>query len=201
MNLTEQLRAYQPCCEQEAADRELMLRYLKQFPDDILTRDNPMAHFTASGWVVTPKRDKVLMVYHNIYNSWSWTGGHADGESDLLAVALREVQEETGLQNIRPVSPDIWSLEILGVDAHTRRGKFVSTHLHLNVTYLIEAEDSDALCVKPDENSGVRWFGAADAVDCSNEPEMRVIYRKLMEKLAKSGPPVKRVACSDPIRV
>lgn len=185
MNLTEQLKAYQPGCEQEAAERDLMLRYLTQFPDDILTRDNPMAHFTASAWVVTPQRDKVLMVYHNIYNSWSWTGGHADGESDLLAVALREVREETGLQNIRPVSPDIWSLEILGVDAHTRRGKFVPTHLHLNVTYLIEAEDSDSLSVKPDENSGVRWFDASDAVECSTEPEMRVIYQKLMEKLKK----------------
>ena len=185
MTLLEQLSAYIPDCEQEAADRELMLRYLRQFPDDILTRDNPMAHFTASAWVVTPDRSKVLMVYHNIYNSWSWTGGHADGESDLLAVALREVQEETGLQNIRPVAEDIWSLEILGVDAHTRRGKFVSAHLHLNVTYLIEAEETDELTINPDENSGVRWFSADEVVERSNEPEMQVIYRKLMKKLSK----------------
>lgn len=185
MTLFEQLHAYRPDCEQEASDRELMLRYLRQFPDDILTRDNPMAHFTASAWVVTPDRSKVLMVYHNIYNSWSWTGGHADGESDLLAVALREVQEETGLQNIRPVAEDIWSLEILGVDAHTRRGKFVSAHLHLNVTYLIEAEETDELTINPDENSGVRWFSADEVVERSNEPEMQVVYRKLMEKLSK----------------
>ena len=185
MPLFEQLSAYTPCCEQEAADRELMLRYLKQFPHDILTRDNPMAHITASAWVVTPKRDQVLMVYHNIYNSWSWTGGHADGESDLLGVALREVSEETGLTNIRPVTEDIWSLEILSVAAHTRRGKFVSAHLHLNVTYLIEAEETDTLSVNPDENSAVRWFHADEVVERSNEPEMRVIYRKLMEKLRK----------------
>lgn len=183
MNLTEQLKAYPPCCEQEAQDRELMLRYLSQFPHDILTRDNPMAHFTASAWVVTPKRDKVLMIYHNIYDSWAWTGGHADGESDLLQVAMREVTEETGLQNIRPVTKGIWSLEILSVDAHTRRGKFVSAHLHLNVTYLIEAEDTDALCVNPDENSGVCWFSAEEVVARSNEPEMRVVYQKLMDKL------------------
>ncbi len=183
MTVFEQLRAYVPCCEQEAADRELMLRYLAQFPDDILTRNNPMAHITASAWVVTPKRDKVLMVYHNIYHSWSWTGGHADGESDLLGVALREVSEETGLTNIRPVTEDIWSLEILSVAAHTRRGKFVSAHLHLNVTYLIEAEETDELFVKPDENSAVRWFRADEVVERSVEPEMRVVYRKLMEKL------------------
>lgn len=185
MTLFEQLSAYTPCCEQESADRDLMLRYLKQFPDDILTRDNPMAHITASAWVITPKRDKVLMVYHNIYHSWSWTGGHADGESDLLGVALREVREETGLQSIRPVTDEIWSLEILGVAAHTRRGKFVSAHLHLNVTYLIEAEETDALSVNPDENSGVCWFSADEVVERSSEPEMQVVYRKLMEKLRK----------------
>ena len=182
MNLTEQLRAYQPCCEQERADRELMLHYLEHFPH-VLTRENPTAHFTASAWVVTPKRDQVLMVYHNIYDSWSWTGGHADGEEDLLQVALREVSEETGLKNIRPVTEEIWSVEILGVPAHVRRGKFVSAHLHPNVTYLIEADETEALAVKQDENSAVRWFPAGEVVSSSSEPEMRVVYQKLMDKL------------------
>ena len=185
MTLTQELKAFHPCCEQEARDKELMLRYLALFPDDILTRENSMAHVTASAWVVTPKRDKVLMVYHNIYDSWSWTGGHADGERDLLQVALREVSEETGLTKLRPVTEEIWSLEILSVAPHVRRGEFVSAHLHLNVTYLIEAEENEALCVNPDENSGVGWFDADELIARSSEPEMRVIYRKLMEKLSK----------------
>lgn len=62
------------------------------------------------------------MIYHNIYNSWSWTGGHADGETDLLAVALREVTEETGLQTLRPVSRELFSVEILTVDGHENEG-------------------------------------------------------------------------------
>ena len=185
MTLIQELNAFQPCCEQEARDKELMLRYLALFPDDILTRENPMAHITASAWVVTPKRDKVLMVYHKIYDSWSWTGGHADGERDLLQVALREVSEETGLTKLRPVTEEIWSLEILSVAPHVRRGEFVSAHLHLNVTYLIEAEENEALCVNPDENSGVGWFDADEVIARSSEPEMQVIYRKLMEKLSK----------------
>ena len=93
-DLQASLAAYRPYNEQEQRDLPLLLAALKQ--PDSFTRQNETAHFTASAWVVNPARDKVLMIYHNIYNSWSWTGGHADGETDLLAVALREVSEETG---------------------------------------------------------------------------------------------------------
>ncbi len=90
--------------------------------------------------VVNKDRSKVLMVYHNIYNSWSWMGGHADGETDLLSVAIREVKEEAGISNVRPVSEEIFSLESLTVDGHVKKGNYVSSHLHLNITYLLEAD-------------------------------------------------------------
>ena len=185
--LYERIAAFRPCDRQEEADRALMLRYLREFPSDILTRENPMAHFTASVWVTTPGRDRVLLVWHNLYRSWSWIGGHADGESDLFSVAVRELGEETGLTDFRPVSREIYSLEILSVAAHVRRGTFVSAHLHLNLTYLIEAETGAPLRSKADENSGVAWFPAAEAVERSVEPEMRTVYRKLMKKLACGG--------------
>ena len=183
MSLYESISAYQPCCDQETRDREQMLLLLRQRPETIFRREDPAAHFTASAWVVTPKKDKVLMIYHNIYDSWSWTGGHADGETDLLAVALREVQEETGLSRIRAVSGEIFSLEILQVTEHQTRGRTVPAHLHLNVTYLIEADEQEPLRIKVDENSAVQWFGVDEAVARSTEPEMQVIYRKLNQKL------------------
>lgn len=180
--LREMIERYAPCCEQEAQDKRMMLHYMDIF-DDTLLRTNETAHFTASAWVVNLERNRLLMVYHNIYDSWSWTGGHADGDENLLSVALREVREETGLEDLRPVSEDVFSLEILTVDAHFKRGRYVVPHLHLNLTYLIEANDAQTLRIKPDENSGVKWFDAHDAVKASTEPEMRVIYRKLNEKL------------------
>ena len=73
-------------------------------------------------------------------------------------MALREAREESGVAHVRPVSEEIYSLEILPVTQHVKRGKFVSAHLHLNLTYLLEADAHDALRCKPDENSGVRWF-------------------------------------------
>ena len=181
-NLRRQIEAYIPTSEQEAGDRKALLLAIDRL-DAPLTRENPFAHFTASSWIVNPARDRALMAWHNIYKTWAWTGGHADGESDLLAVALREAREETGLARIEPVTPDIYSLEILPVNAHVKRGKFVSAHLHLNVTYLLTANDSQPLRAKPDENSAVAWLPLDEAAENREEPFMAVIYRKLNEKL------------------
>ena len=181
--LLEQLEGYMPWNEQEERDRTVLLSMLKS-GRDLWTRENETAHLTASAWVTNPTRTKVLMCYHNIYQSWSWLGGHADGDRDLLSVALREVGEESGLKSVHPVRKDLFSLEILTVDGHEKRGRYVSSHLHLNVTYLLEADDKEPLVVKPDENSAVGWFGFAEAVEASSEPWFRErIYAKLNAKL------------------
>ena len=181
--LIHQLECYKPWNEQEERDRLLILQCLRE-QKDIFTRSNRLAHMTASAWVVNPDRSKVLMAYHNIYHSWSWLGGHADGETDLLSVAIREVQEESGICHVHPVSEEIFSLESLTVDGHVKRGEYVSSHLHLNVTYLLEASDEESLSIKKDENSGVAWFSPEKAVEASTEPWFQEhIYRKLNAKL------------------
>ena len=182
MKIREQIAKYVPCNEQEQRDQELILKFIDNSPDAFF-RDNRLAHMTASAWVVNRERTKALMVYHKIYDSWSWTGGHADGETDLLAVAIREVEEETGVTAV-PVSEDIYSLEVLTVDGHEKRGEYVSSHLHLNITYLLEADESEKLRICEDENRGVQWFDLADALRASTEPWfVERIYRKLNEKL------------------
>ena len=181
MGLRDDILAFRPYNEQEETEKRLMLQYMDTFPD-LLTRENEMAHFTASCWIVNPARTHALMAFHNLYQSWAWLGGHADGEADLLAVALKEANEESGV-TARPVLRDIFSVEILGVPGHVKRGKYVSSHLHLNVTYLLEADEEQTLHEKPDENSGVRWFVLRDVVPSTREPEMRVVYQKLMDKL------------------
>ncbi len=183
MKIIDDIARYEPFNEQEARDKILILRYLAEHPG-CFSREDPVAHMTASAWVVNPARDRVLMVYHKIYDSWSWTGGHADGETDLLSVALREVTEETGVQSVRPVSPEIYSLEILTVDGHEKRGAYVSSHLHLNLTWLMEADDREPLRICEDENKGVAWFTLAGALAASTEPWfVRRIYQKLNDKL------------------
>lgn len=183
--MIQKIREYKPFNEQEERDREVLLRLLSGV-EDVYSRENLTTHMTASAWVVNENRDKVLMAYHNIYHSWSWLGGHADGERDLLAVALREVGEESGVIHVRPLSEEIFSLEILTVDGHEKRGKYVPSHLHLNLTYLLEAREGDALSMKADENSGVAWFGLEEAVKASTEPWFKErVYGKLNEKLRR----------------
>ena len=172
VTLLEELEAYRPWNDQEERDRAELLRRLRS-GEALYTRDNAAGHLTASAWVVSPDLTQVLMAYHNLYDSWSWLGGHADGDRDLLAVSMREVREESGLTAVRPVSP------------HEKRGAYVSSHLHLNVTYLLEADPAAPVRRKPDENSAVAWFGLEEAVAASSEPWFRErIYRKLNAKLA-----------------
>lgn len=170
---------YLPTCEQEETDQAAMLRFLAD-NDDCLERKNLIAHFTASAWIINPAGDKVLMVYHNIYDSWSWTGGHADGEADLAAVALREAMEETGVASIDFVKHEPISLEIITVDGHEKRGVYVPSHLHMNLTYLLQADENQNLRIKADENSGVRWISGKQLSDYVSEPWMLMrIYKKL----------------------
>ena len=180
--LVESIKKYKPFNEQEEMDKALILNWIENNENAFL-RENTVAHITASAWVVNRERSKVLMAYHNIYNSWSWLGGHADGETDLLAVAVREVKEEAGISNVRPVSDEIFSLESLTVDGHVKKGKYVSSHLHLNVTYLLEADSEESVSIKADENSGVAWFSPEEALKKSTEPWfVEHVYSKLVEK-------------------
>ncbi|MBQ8292417.1 MAG: NUDIX hydrolase [Bacilli bacterium] len=173
---------YIPFNEQEVSDKKVILNWLKK-DIDVLTRNNTDAHLTGSAWVVSQDFKKILMVYHNIFDSWAWIGGHADGDSDLLRVAIKEVKEESGVEHIEVLSPDIFSLEVLCVDGHIKRGEYVSSHVHLNVTYLLSASTSDCLRIKPDENSGVEWVNIEDVNDRVTEIWIKEkIYSKLFKK-------------------
>ncbi len=183
-NLYRQLKNYIPYNAKEAVDKEAMLAFMERNPDALL-RTNLNGHFATSAWVVNKDRTKVLMIYHNIYNSWSWAGGHADGESNLMAVARREIEEETGLAELKPLCDGIFAINVLCVEPHIKKGQHIAAHLHLDVEYLFEADDTLPLRVKPDENSAVGWVNITDIDTAVTEEKMKPIYALLVEKAKK----------------
>ena len=182
MKWIEQIEKYNPVDEQEKKNKEIILDFINK-NDDVLVRDNEIAHITSSGFIVNKSRTKVLMIHHNIYNSWACTGGHCDGDSNLINVAIKEAKEETGIHNLKLLSDGIYSIEILTVDSHIKRGKFVPSHLHLNCTFLFQADEKENLKIKKDENSGVKWIDIHKVIDVINEEKMIPIYKKLNEKM------------------
>ena len=203
-NLIAQVLRYTPANEQEETDRQTLLRWLRS-GEDISIRENLTGHLTASAWVVSPDRQQVLMAFHKLYGSWAWVvspdrqqvlmafhklygswawlGGHADGDWDLCRVAGKEAREESGIEKLKLVTPEPISLEILPVTGHEKKGTYVPCHLHLNLTYLFEADPAQSLRCKPDENSGVAWLDMDKLGEICNEPWfVERIYSKLAGK-------------------
>lgn len=179
--MIDKLKAYKAINEQEQTDQEAMLQFIERNPD-CFERTNLVGHITSSAIVMNKTLDKVLFAHHNIYNSWGWVGGHNDGDSNCLFVAMKEAKEETGVENIYPFSEDILGLDIIYVSNHIKNGKYVSDHLHLNVTYLLIADETDELKVNIQENSGVRWFHIDEVFEHVSEERMVAVYRKLFDK-------------------
>ena len=187
MNLKQQLINYQWFNMQEENDRKQILYYLDH-DINILTRDNEQAHLTVSAWILNSDHNKVLMAYHNLYDSWAWLGGHADGNDDLVAVAYKEIKEESGIEKVRLLDDNIFSLEVLCVDGHMKKGKYVSSHLHLNITYLFEADDKQDIRIKEDENSAIGWIAIDDIRNKVTEQWfMDNIYQKLIDKITEDN--------------
>lgn len=184
MEIKKQIENFIPYNEQESSDKDVILKAIDCF-DDVLTRENEICHFTASCWITNRDCSKILMIYHNIYDSWSWAGGHADGESDLSKTALKEASEETGLgmDSLKLITDEIFALQVLPVTSHFKKGRFVSSHLHLDCCFLMEADENADLKIKEDENSGVKWVDIDRVVELSNEEHMKPIYSKLNAKL------------------
>ncbi len=180
--LLEQIKNYEPKDEREKVDKEVILDFASK-NDNILTRDNKIAHFTASGWITNKDRNKILMIYHNIYNSWAWVGGHADGDADLFHVVKKEIEEETGITNVKLLSNGIYGLNVLTVFNHIKRGKQVNAHLHFDIEYLLEADEKDSIRIKEDENSKVGWVPIDKILDEVTEEHMKPVYKRLIERM------------------
>ena len=180
MKYLQQIKSFVSQSPEEEKEKQLLLTYLSSF-DDVLTRNNAICHLTSSAFVINKTHDKVLCIYHNIYNSWGWVGGHADGDDDLIYVAEKEAKEETSIQNIKLLNKQIISLDIMPVLRHYRKGVYVPSHMHLSAAYLFEADEEQFIQIQKDENSNVAWLTFDELLQKCTESHMIGIYQKITE--------------------
>jgi 8-oxo-dGTP pyrophosphatase MutT (NUDIX family) len=142
---------------------------------DCFNRDLSPAHVTGSAWVVSPDRSQVLMMHHRKHGQWFQPGGHADGDADILRVALRETSEETSLDpaQIRLLGETVFDVDIHTIPASVRGPQ----HQHIDVRFLVEI-DNDLQIPGNDESHEIRWV---DLIDVTRFNNNRSTYR-MMEK-------------------
>lgn len=126
--------------------------------EDCFYRELSPAHVTGSAWVVNPTRDRVLLLHHRKHDQWFQPGGHADGDSDILRVALRETAEESGLDpsRIRLVDPSIFDVDIHDIPPTLHMGKTEPAHQHIDIRFLLEIDEHLSL-PGSDEAHQVLW--------------------------------------------
>lgn len=174
---------YIPYDEQEEKDKEYILQFMDNF-DNYLDRENIFGHISASAFVVNKDRSKMLVVYHIINDGWMYPGGHADGQDDLFSVAVREVEEETG-QKTKVIDENIFAIQIGPVKGHFKKGKYVSAHVHMDIMYILEADDSEILYFRDDESKGVKWIDFSDATNSDIVDFIIPVHKKIIEKQKK----------------
>jgi len=147
------LDRYEPTDLDEKISKQRMLVFMKEY-ENCFERSLAIGHFTSSAWLLNCDGTHVLLMHHAKLDKWLQLGGHCDGNSDVLAVAIKEAQEESGIENIVPVSENIFDI---GVHEIPARGN-CPTHDHYDVRFLLQVV-GDGSIVQNRESKELRWFG------------------------------------------
>jgi 8-oxo-dGTP pyrophosphatase MutT (NUDIX family) len=154
---------------------------IKQFVinhEDCFLRTNNEGHITASSWLLSPERSHVLLTHHKKIGRWIQLGGHADGDSDVLRVAKREAEEESGIKGIEALDGMIFDVDIHGIDEHAG----VSAHKHYDIRFVLRAPHQRFMV--SDESYDLAWLSVFDLAGRTKEPSLARMARKWLEKLS-----------------
>lgn len=152
--LLEMLDEYQPKCDEQQRYRDSIIQFVNEYPD-YLSRKNFYGHITPSAWVIDPIGEKALLTLHRKIGLWLQLGGHTDDDPDLLAVALREVYEESGLTQLKLVIPGIFDVDVHRIPAIGQD----PSHYHFDIRFFLQLQDPQPLVIS-EESIDLAWFTA-----------------------------------------
>lgn len=174
-NLLQLLRQHHSTDPNEQAMTAATISFVEQYPD-CFERSLLIGHITGSAWIVSPDRQQTLLIHHRKLNRWLQPGGHADGDPDMAAVALREAREETGLTSLTLVSPTIFDVDIHPIPARND----VPEHLHYDIRFLLQTNLNEPLGFS-EEIKDIQWFSLEMARKMTDSESVFRLIRKIME--------------------
>ena len=140
------------------------------------SNNNYNGHFTGSAWIVSPDKNQILMHHHKKINKWLQFGGHADGEENLLKVAMREAREESGIQHFTKLSTEIFDLDIHEIPEQITH----PAHKHYDVRFIFEADPLNSKVIVSDESYDVKWVYRQKAVKLNPELSIKRMVQKTL---------------------
>lgn len=171
-DLLAKLRTYRNERPDESPVADRLIRFVETHPD-CFERSLQVGHVTGSAWVVNRAGTHVLLTHHKKLNIWVQLGGHADGNSDILNAAFREAVEESGIQNLKPISPTIFDIDIHEIPER----KTEPAHNHYDIRFVFQCEDTEDFIVS-DESHDLAWVELAELEAYSNEESMLRMAKK-----------------------
>jgi 8-oxo-dGTP pyrophosphatase MutT (NUDIX family) len=179
-SLVQKLKRYHAVDAEQQAVKVRMLNFIEGH-EDCFDRELALGHMTASAWLTNATGDQVLLTHHKKLNKWLQLGGHADGDADLLNVAIREAQEESGVPAIEPVSTDIFDIDIHPIPARLNEPQ----HDHFDVRFWLRVTDPKAVYIVGDESHDLRWFSVTMLNTMDLDASIGRMTRKWIEKIGK----------------
>lgn len=167
------LENHSPTDENELKMRNETIEFVKT-KEDCFKRELLIGHVTGSAWIVNDARTHVLMMHHRKLNQWFQPGGHCDGDPDVLNVALKEANEETGLENLKVVNGEIYDVDVHQIPE--RKG--VPAHYHYDVRFLIEADMNEQLIVT-EESNDLAWVSLEKIAEHNDSESIMRMVRKM----------------------
>ena len=170
------LREYQPYDQHERDMYETLVRFVET-ERNCFDRGLRIGHITGSAWIIDHSHSKALLTHHYKLDRWLQLGGHADGDPDILRVALREAREESGIEHIRPLAETIFDVDVHPIPPHDLEPR----HLHYDVRFLLEA-DADASLVISNESKDLSWIILTEIAQITTDRSITRMVEKSLER-------------------